>query len=340
MIEQILSHGYAAVSLLALIIFIDIAINFKKPITLKVFLLILAFSIFMLNVVRLFELHYFLAEVARTSIMIAGINTISLLLSHKLKKDIAYLSLFLFLFIIFLLLGNYYSEIHNNLIVIWSVRFFRIVALIISAYLFLKLYKSLFQSLNENTFYSLKIKKWTRLTILFFTVGVVNNFASIFWESGVNVFRSVALIIHLSLCIFLIYRPSFLNRTELSLTLGKAFRKKTEDDVNVEDFIAEFYTKAYFLNKNANIDEFSKKINIAPQLVNAYIFESTNLNFSDLVNKSRVDYFVTLIKSQEYKDYTIDALSELTGFGTRQTLYRNFKKFHGGNPSDLLRSME
>ena len=64
------------------------------------------------------------------------------------------------------------------------------------------------------------------------------------------------------------------------------------------------------------------------------------MNFSDLVNKSRVEYFITLIKSQEYKDYTIDALSDLTGFGTRQTLYRNFKKFHGGNPSDLLRSLE
>jgi YesN/AraC family two-component response regulator len=63
------------------------------------------------------------------------------------------------------------------------------------------------------------------------------------------------------------------------------------------------------------------------------------MNFSDLINKSRIDYFINLIKSQKYKDYTIDALSEMTGFGTRQTLYRNFKKFHGGKPTDLFRDM-
>jgi AraC-like DNA-binding protein len=61
------------------------------------------------------------------------------------------------------------------------------------------------------------------------------------------------------------------------------------------------------------------------------------MTFSDLVNKSRVEYFITLAQSQEYDETTIDNLAEISGFGSRQTLYRNFKKFHGGTPSDLLR---
>ena len=340
MIVQIFSHAYAAITLLSVIIIIDLALNFKKPIALKIFFLMLAVGIFMFYTARLFELHYFFVEIGRTLILVAGINTISLLYSHKLKKDVLYPTFFLFFFVIILLIGKNYADIHKNLTLNWVVRIFRIIVLMISFYLFTKLYKALFQSLNETTLYSQKIKKWTRLTIVIFSIGILNNFASIFSESTVYISRGIAFFTHLSLCIFLIYRPDFLNRTELSLTLGKTFSKKTDDEVSHEDFIAEFYTKAYFLNKDATLDDFSKKLNVSHQNLNSFIFETTNMNFSDLVNKSRVEYFITLIKSQEYKDYTIDALSDLTGFGTRQTLYRNFKKFHGGNPSDLLRSLE
>ena len=72
MIDQIFSHAYAAITLLSLIIIIDLAINFKKPVNLKVFFLILAGGIFMLNLARLFELHYFFAEIGRTLVLISG----------------------------------------------------------------------------------------------------------------------------------------------------------------------------------------------------------------------------------------------------------------------------
>jgi len=42
------------------------------------------------------------------------------------------------------------------------------------------------------------------------------------------------------------------------------------------------------------------------------------------------------MKQPENKNLTIDALSKEAGFSSRQQLYKPFKKFHGGNPSDLL----
>ena len=63
----------------------------------------LAVGIFMFYTARLFELHYFFAEIGRTLILVAGINTISLLYSHKLKKDVLYLTFFLFFFALRLL---------------------------------------------------------------------------------------------------------------------------------------------------------------------------------------------------------------------------------------------
>lgn len=61
------------------------------------------------------------------------------------------------------------------------------------------------------------------------------------------------------------------------------------------------------------------------------------MTFIDLINKNRVLHFVDLIKSGKYNNYTIEALSQLSGFGSRVHLHHNFKKFHGGKPSDLMK---
>jgi AraC-like DNA-binding protein len=191
--------------------------------------------------------------------------------------------------------------------------------------------------LNEKSFYSRKIKKWTKFTILIFTVGIINNFVSIFLTSQNFVIRGVSVLLHLSICIFILYRPSFLNRTELTLKLAKTFRKNIHVAVEADKFIFQFYTSSYFVNKNASIEDLALKLQVGNQTLSSFIYETTQMTFSDLVNKSRVEYFITLAQSQEYDETTIDNLAEISGFGSRQTLYRNFKKFHGGTPSDLLR---
>jgi AraC-like DNA-binding protein len=336
---NILIHANASITLLTLIIIVDLSINLKKPISLKVFLLTLTAAILIINLAHLFKLHYFFVEISRILVLISSINIISLLISHKLKKDIANSTLFIFLFSIFLMIGIDYAKSNNILILTRIFQFCRILVIILGVYLFTKLFKVLSHSLNQKTVYSIKIKKWIQLTILLFSIGMLNNFTSIFLGPDSFIIRGITFIVHLGLCIFLLYRPSFLNKTELSLTLGNTFTKKTDDDISYEDFADEFFKKEYFIKHDANFDDFSKKFEIKPDNLNAFIFETTKMNFSDLINKSRIDYFINLIKSQKYKDYTIYALSEMTGFGTRQTLYRNFKKFHGGNPTDLFRDM-
>jgi YesN/AraC family two-component response regulator len=61
-----------------------------------------------------------------------------------------------------------------------------------------------------------------------------------------------------------------------------------------------------------------------------------SMSFEELLNKSRVDYFVEIIKEPKYKNFTVEALALEVGFGSRQRFYQPFKKYHGGNPSDLI----
>jgi len=63
------------------------------------------------------------------------------------------------------------------------------------------------------------------------------------------------------------------------------------------------------------------------------------LNFIDLINKFRIDFFIQTIQDKKFRNLTIDALGDQVGFGSRPSLYRAFKKFHGGTPSDLIKSL-
>jgi len=46
------------------------------------------------------------------------------------------------------------------------------------------------------------------------------------------------------------------------------------------------------------------------------------------------------MKLDKYKSYTLEELSEKSGFGSRSSMNRAFKKFHGGSPSDLMKVFE
>jgi YesN/AraC family two-component response regulator len=60
---------------------------------------------------------------------------------------------------------------------------------------------------------------------------------------------------------------------------------------------------------------------------------------NEIINKNRVDYFIELVRSPKYNQYSIDALAKEAGFNSRHHLYKPFKKFHGGTPSDFISSV-
>jgi AraC-like DNA-binding protein len=105
-------------------------------------------------------------------------------------------------------------------------------------------------------------------------------------------------------------------------------------------FTVEFFHKAYFSNKNSSVEDFSSILGVSPEELKAFVSIHYNLSFTDLVNRSRVQIFVDLIQNSDNENLTIEGLSVMAGFGTRQNFHKAFKKFHGGNPSDLLKAVQ
>jgi YesN/AraC family two-component response regulator len=132
------------------------------------------------------------------------------------------------------------------------------------------------------------------------------------------------------------YRPGFLNRSALKIAFGEKFNQESTYLISTDDFIKEFFTNLYFTDSDASIENLAKKMGINGNDLYRFVYNNYSMSFNDLVNKNRVAYFLDIVHNEQYKNYTIDALAKVVGFSSRQHLYKPFKKFHGGNPSDII----
>lgn len=141
----------------------------------------------------------------------------------------------------------------------------------------------------------------------------------------------------LTLLLTILYRPSFINKNGSKISFGFLFnRNDFSSDIKEVDFNFQFFTNFYFKSKTANIEEFSNIMGVSKEIMFNYIYFTYSMSFEELLNKSRVEYFVEIIKAPEFNNYTVEALALEVGFSSRQRFYQPFKKYHGGNPSDLI----
>jgi AraC-like DNA-binding protein len=140
-----------------------------------------------------------------------------------------------------------------------------------------------------------------------------------------------------ALLLIILYRPSFINKNGTKISFGYLFnRKDFSSDIKEVDFNFHFFTNLYFKSKTADIEEFSNILGVSKEILFKYIYFNYSMSFEELLNKSRVDYFVEIIKEPKYNNFTVEALALEVGFSSRQRFYQPFKKYHGGNPSDLI----
>ena len=85
------------------------------------------------------------------------------------------------------------------------------------------------------------------------------------------------------------------------------------------------------------MDDFALKLNHRKSDVIEYLKLKNQGSFHELITSNRIKYFTELLKSKKYESLTIEALSELSGFGSRKTMYNAFQKFHGTTPTEFIK---
>jgi YesN/AraC family two-component response regulator len=122
--------------------------------------------------------------------------------------------------------------------------------------------------------------------------------------------------------------------------LSNNFRREEAFGLTDANFYTPFFTNHYFLQEDATLEQFCIQNAISSnEQFQDQILKKYNMTFSNLVNKNRVDYFIELARSPKYNQYSIDALAKEAGFNSRHHLYKPFKKFHGGTPSEFISSI-
>jgi AraC-like DNA-binding protein len=285
-------------------------------------------------------------EISRVAGAILVLNMLYLIVLKRVPKFIFYLEvIYVIFFIVEILLGFQFPEIIAqkvvfNLTLAHNI-FFAISAFIVLSsfvYLAVKLYKKR----NNQNLYDAKVNLWVSwllfsllLCFIFNLVLVILNtlqVSSFYSDSIITLFFA-----RVSLLFFILFRPRFLDDDSIAVSFNDLFLNKSA--ISFEDFEFLFYKNHYYLNVEANLDDFALKLNHSKEEVLQFVNSQLDQSFAELLNQNRVEYLKQLLRSKKYESFTIEALSEMSGFGSRRSMYNYFNKYVGMTPSEFINTI-
>jgi AraC-like DNA-binding protein len=349
---------YFFLFLLSIIVLFDVLIRFKSPIKLKIFFLLLvlaigvgSFSLFIRTSPDQFILLKMICAMLVGTSMVQIFTNLYFIQHKKIANiyTIVAYTIYVFLILYVEIVGydtvfpkanginspGSKAAISTNL-PIYLDFFLEVDFIFFNLFCLYYIYNILFKFSFKNIYFK-RVQVWTfSFFMVIVTQLIIIVFTMIFKIP--NDFKSyITTVYALALLLTILYRPSFINKNGSKISFGFLFnRNDFSSDIKEVDFNFHFYTNLYYKNKTADITEFSNIMGVSKDIMFNYIYFTYSMSFDELVNKSRVEYFVEIIKESKYKNYTVEALAMEVGFNSRQRFYQPFKKYHGGNPSDLI----
>ena len=356
--DSLTQYFYFFTTLFSIIVLLDVLIRFKSPLSLKIFFLLvvtsIGFSSFFSFIMTGPDQFIFILKICK---VIIGISVVQIFTNlyfthHKKIANIHFISAVTFyVFLIFFVQMVGYDNVfpkYNTKSGIVDLRefsynlpfyinifvyFYFIVFHLFSLYY---IYKIIFHFSFKNIYFK-RIQKWTFFFFLSVATQLILFLLVIIFKASNDIKIFISITISLSALLVIFYRPNFLNKNGSKISFGHLFnRNDFSIDIKEVDFNFHFFTNLYYKNKSADIAEFANIMGVSKEIMFNYIYFTYTMSFDELINKSRIDYFVEIIKEPKYKNYTVEALAMEVGFNSRQRFYQPFKKYHGGNPSDLI----
>jgi len=354
----LLEKVFFAIFALSIVVFFDVLIKFKRPFILKYNFLLIVVGIGFAAYVHSLDLYAtkyaFYVILCKAFVSSAFLNVFSILYFPKFRTWVISISLILISFSIF---SFYYNEQFNpgyisslkaqTIVIVRSESLklplpfiiLRVVLIGSFASTFIYFLYKIINKFGMNNIYFDKIKSWTISIFILLVLFILMYLPVSVIQNDFIVSYFVTVFFYIYVLFVILYRPAFLNKSSMKIAFGDSFKKNADLLIKDIDFINHFFTYFYFTKPDASLDNFATVLNVGSNDLYKYVYYKYNLTFNDLVNKQRVEYFIDIIHNPKYLNYTIDALAREAGFSSRQHLYKPFKKFHGGNPSDLIDSI-
>ena len=317
---------------------------FKVNLQILLFFIALGSFLFFLDEIGINIRIY--VDVARVFGLIALVNIYFILANNKIPRLVIYFEiLFAVVLLIMVYNGFKYVSIKDGVINVQLNHIQLINIFIINGSLIASMFYNIFKihkQVDKKNIYHLKIRNWSYFLLIIvismvlwlITAFILDKYPIANLKPDTRVLNSM---VYSLLLVFVLFRPRFIDEADFSYTISKFSPQQTL--INAQDFDFLFYFNHYYLKLDANIDDFALKLNHSKAEVLDFIKIQTTDSFTDLINRNRIKYFTDLLKSKKQDSFTIEALSEMSGFKSRKTMYNTFNRYHNMTPSELINKL-
>jgi AraC-like DNA-binding protein len=317
---------------------------FKVNLQILLFFIALGSFLFFLDEIGINIRIY--VDVARVFGLIALVNIYFILANNKIPRLVIYFEiLFAVVLLIMVYNGFKYVSIKDGVINVQLNHIQLINIFIINGFLITSMFYNIFKihkQVDKKNIYHLKIRNWSYFLLIIvitmvlwlITAFILDKYPIANLKPDTRVLNSM---VYSLLLVFVLFRPRFIDEADFSYTINKF--SPQQSIINAQDFDFLFYFNHYYLQLDANIDDFALKLNHSKVEVLDFIKIQTTDSFTDLINRNRIKYFTDLLKSKKQDSFTIEALSEMSGFKSRKTMYNTFNKYHNMTPSEFINKL-
>lgn len=90
-----------------------------------------------------------------------------------------------------------------------------------------------------------------------------------------------------------------------------------------------------YREKNYTASKLAAELGTNLRYISAVMTERFHTNFNGLMNKHRIEEAMKLLTAEEYSEISINEISEMVGFGSRQAFYASFFRFLNTTPREF-----
>ncbi|SDI57961.1 helix-turn-helix domain-containing protein [Chryseobacterium jejuense] len=105
-----------------------------------------------------------------------------------------------------------------------------------------------------------------------------------------------------------------------------------------EKLIARMAQEKLYKDPDLNLNYVAQLLDVHPNILSQVINSVENKNFYDYINRQRVEEFKRIASLPENHKYTILSLAFESGFNSKTSFNRNFKKYMNCSPREFLKS--
>ncbi len=129
------------------------------------------------------------------------------------------------------------------------------------------------------------------------------------------------------------------NKTTTFFDEKERYQNKEIDKVllsKIENGISKIIEKELFLDLNITIDKIAIELGVPKYILSQYLNDNQGKSFSTFVNELRVEKAKALL--QRNKHFTIEGIGWESGFKSKSTFFKAFKKYTGKTPLEFKKN--